>query len=60
MEKQKEVDFGTALVDLYDEVKDRDITPPEHKLVKIYIDRTLKGCKVAEGVIQIEIEEKIK
>ena len=49
------VDFGIALVELYEKVKKRNITPPEHKLSRVYKNALITVCKVVEGVIQIEI-----
>lgn len=56
----EEIDFGTALTELYNKAKDRDITPPEHKLSRVYANALITACKVAKGVIQIEIEEEIE
>ena len=56
----KEVDFGTALTELYNKAKERNTTSPEHKLSRVYDNALITACKVAEGVIQIEIEGEIK
>ncbi|MCK4526317.1 hypothetical protein KAW18_03000 [candidate division WOR-3 bacterium] len=56
----EEKDFGTALVELYEKAKERNTTPPEHKLSRVYDNALITACKVAEGVIQIEIEGDIK
>ena len=56
----EKIDFGTVLTELYYKAQDRDITPPEHKLSKVYTNALITACKVAEGVIQIEIEGEIK
>ena len=53
----EEKDFGEALVDLYEEVKDRDTVPPEHTLVRIYENYRLKGWKPSKGIVLIGIEE---
>ena len=60
MKKVKEIDFGTALVELYNKAKNRNTTPPEHKLSRVYANALITACKIAEGVIQIEIEGDIE
>ena len=55
-----EEDFGTTLVELYEKAKKRKITPPEHKLSRVYANALITACKVAEEFVQIEIEGDIK
>ena len=56
----EKIDFGTVLAELYMKAKDRDITPPEHKLSRIYANALITACKVSKGVVQIEIEGEIE
>ena len=56
----EEKDFGTVLAELYEKAKNRNTTPPEHKLSRVYANALITACKVGDGVIQIEIEGDIK